>query len=122
MSTHLIEYPFYREVAASEKLFTILDDKGIPTPAGSDGQCSMPFWSSEEKAHAFIQQNSGYSDFKTYSVEWSAFCEKWFEGLVKDDLLVGLNWQLADGDNCVTEPEILIREVLNCLKAKPINK
>ena len=122
LTSQQIELNFYREVAASGQLFTILDDQGIPTPKGAEDEQVMPFWSSESKATDFILQNEGYRGFKALSVEWDLFTEKWVPGIAKDDLLVGLNWQQADSENCVTEIELLLKGVIECLKAQPLKK
>lgn len=120
--TNHIEYPFYQQVAATQKLYTIMDEQGIPTPQGEDGQAAMPFWSTEGKALAFIQANAGYQAFKPYEIDYEIFKEKWFEGLVQDDLLVGLDWLDASESACVTEVEILVREVQNVIKSQPLRK
>ncbi|MCU4675495.1 DUF2750 domain-containing protein [Catenovulum sp. 2E275] len=115
-----IELGFYREVAAQRQIFTIADEQGIPTPKGAEDEQVMPFWSSEDKALSFINQNSGYQAFKPLAIEWDTFSDKWVAGIANDDLLVGLNWQQADAENCVTEIELLLKGVIECLKAQPI--
>lgn len=122
VSTAKTEIEFYRQVAQTESLFSIIDDKGIPTPTGDDGLKVMPFWSSEAAALDFIQSNEGFTQFQPYPIEWSIFQDKWIEGIAQDDLLVGLNWQKIDGENCVTEVELMLKGIIEMLKNKPIKK
>ncbi|GEM_PF-3375748 len=122
LTSQQIEFNFYREVAAERQIYTILDEQGIPTPKNAEGEQVMPFWSSETKAADFILQNSGYQGFKPFAVEWDLFADKWVLGIARDDLLVGLNWQQAEAENCVTEIELLLKGVIECLKAQPIKR
>lgn len=84
------------EIAAAKTLYTIQDAEGIPTTENAEGEQTMPFWSSENKALAFIEQVSGYAGFSVLSIDWDVFAEKWAPGLDADKLLAGLNWQGAE--------------------------
>lgn len=84
------------EMAESEMIYTIQDEQGIPTTENSEGEPTMPFWSSEEKAQAFIQTTAGYEKFAVLAINWDQFAEKWVPGLDRDKLLAGLNWQGGD--------------------------
>ena len=88
----------YSEILAADAIFTIQDASGIPTTENVEGEKTMPFWSSEEKAQAFIASAEGYSDFAVLKVEWKVFAEKWLPGLDADGLLAGLNWQGETGE------------------------
>ena len=81
------------EIAESEQIFTIQDEQGIPSTENSEGEATMPFWSSAEKAQSFIQQTAGYENFQVLAIEWEVFAEKWVPGLDRDKLLAGLNWE-----------------------------
>ncbi|WP_040459160.1 DUF2750 domain-containing protein [Gayadomonas joobiniege] len=116
------QYGFYHEVAQSFCLFTIVDAAGIPTPANEDGQKTMPFWSNEEKAQAFIQANPDFAGFQPLRVDWAVFEDKWFAGIVADDLVVGLNWLDYQNENLIIEVETLQKEVHNIIKTQPLKK
>lgn len=122
LTSQQIEFAFYREVAENKMLYTIIDDKGIPTPTNSEGELVMPFWSNQQNALNFIEQSSGFNGFKVFEVDWEIFSEKWIPGIAKDDLMVGLNWQQAEAENCVSEVELLLQGVVQCLKSQPIKR
>ena len=87
----------YSEILDVGAIFTIQDVSGIPITKNTEGEKTMPFWSCEKKAQAFISSVEGYSAFSVLKVEWKIFAEKWLSGLDADGLLVGLNWQGENG-------------------------
>lgn len=87
----------YSEILEADAIFTIQDESGIPTTENIEGEKTMPFWSCEEQAQAFIDSVKGYSAFSVLKVEWKVFAEKWLPGLDADGLLAGLNWQGETG-------------------------
>ncbi|NTS78038.1 DUF2750 domain-containing protein [Catenovulum sp. SM1970] len=84
---------FCLEVAESQHLFTIEDDNGIPTPKNDDNTLSMPFWSTQAQAETFLQTEPGYQNFKLIEVQWLTFVDKWVDGLQKEGVCAGINWQ-----------------------------
>lgn len=88
----------YSEILEADAIFTIQDAAGIPSTENVEGEKTMPFWSSEEKAQAFIKSAPGYASFSILKVEWKTFAEKWLPGLDRDGLLAGLNWQGDSGE------------------------
>lgn len=86
------ENTFCQALVDANTIYTIKDDKGIPTPNNSENIKTMPFWSSEQNAQAFIAKAQGYQGFEPLAVEWSVFVEKWATGLHKDGLCMGLDW------------------------------
>ena len=88
----------YSEILEADAIFTIQDESGIPTTENTEGEKTMKFWSSEEKALAFIDVAEGYAAFNVLKVEWKLFAEKWLPGLDADGLLAGLNWQGETGE------------------------
>lgn len=121
-NTLKIELDFYRTIAQNAQLFTIMDEQGIPAPQGEDGHSVMPFWSTEQNALNFIQQNDGFNHFKPYPIEWTVFQDKWIEGIANDDLLVGINWHKLEEDGCVTEIELMLKGITDILKTQPLKK
>lgn len=115
-------FNFYHRVAENDCLYTLIDDSGIPTPADSSGQKTMPFWSSEQKALEFVSNNPSFAGFKPYPVDWQTFQDKWFAGIVADDLMVGIDWVDYFNENLVIEVEILQREVHAIRKVQAIKK
>ena len=83
---------FYRDVAANEVLWTVKDDDGFQAPKTSSGIRSMPFWSSESRAHRIIKTVPAYNCFKVEEVSWLEFATYWVRRLNSDGYLIGVNW------------------------------
>jgi len=104
-------WAFYREVAAKRLLWTIRDDTGFPAPQNSGGKRVMPFWSSKSRVERIIKTVPAYSGFEPHEVAWADFCSTWAPDLVKDDMLVGVNWSGARALGYDIEPMNVIRSV-----------
>jgi hypothetical protein len=85
-------WAFYREVAKSRVLWTLRDDGGYPAPKTSSSKRTQPFWSSRARVELIIKTVPAYAGFWPVEVTWPDFCIRWVPGLVRDGLLVGVNW------------------------------
>lgn len=103
--------PFLAEIAASASIWTIQDDSGIPSTVNSEGEGSMPFWSSRQRALDFMAAVPGYAGFEPMEIAWDVFAEKWAPGLDRDDLLAGLNWEGSEARGLDLEPFELVEKV-----------
>jgi len=83
---------FYRDVAASNELWTLGDEEGYPAPAEPDGKHTQPFWSSLSRVTTLQRQCESYSEFTPERIEWADFVESWIPELEEHDTLVGVNW------------------------------
>ena len=83
---------FYREVSASQKLWTVRDKAGFPAPLVDGNKRSQPFWSSLARAKKIIATVPAYADFEPVEIKWQDFTDKWVPGLTKDQTFVGVNW------------------------------
>lgn len=111
MSEELLNAAF-AHIAETEMIYTIQDADGIPTTENAEGEQTMPFWSSSEKATAFIEQVSGYESFSILAVDWAVFSDKWVPGLDADKLLAGLDWEgEAEAKGFDLEPFELLEKV-----------
>lgn len=102
---------FYREVAANQKLWTIRDAGGIPTPSNSDGQRAMPFWSSVSRVQSFVASVSAYAAFEPVEMPWRDFTSRWAPGLERDELRVGVNWSGERATGFDVAPADVVRNV-----------
>ncbi len=109
---------FYQEIASTQLLWTIQDEKGIPTPLNSEKIKAMPFWSSLDKAQAYIDGKEGYADFTTLEVSWPTFAEKWADGLWTDGLCAGVNWKSDSEKNYDVEAADLVKGVKTVISKK----
>jgi hypothetical protein len=104
---------FYQQIAGSRKIYTIQDEKGIPTPQNAEKIKAMPFWSSEQNAQNYIDNKAGYQGFNTLEIEWDVFADKWAQGLWRDGLCAGVNW-LVEGEH---EYDVELDELVKGVKA-----
>lgn len=102
---------FYREVARTRRLWTIRDKAGFPAPMNPEGKRSQPFWSSRSRAEAAIRNVPAYAGFQPHELFWDDFSTKWVPGLVRDGILVGVNWSGASALGYDVEPEAVLRNV-----------
>jgi hypothetical protein len=86
---------FYREALEAATVWTVRDASGIPAPENGDGHRAMPFWSRESRAERVVATVAAYSGFATQSVPLAEWRQRWLPGLIKDGLMVGLNWSGA---------------------------
>ena len=121
-SSELQAKAFYKQVAATQSLWTIRDEAGIPVPESDDGTKAMPFWSSRALAELIIKNVADYNGFYPIEISWQDFKEKWAPGLTRDGLLAGVNWAgiTASGPDII--PAELIKNVEAAIhRSKPIN-
>jgi len=98
---------FYSEVALSGIVWGIRDSNGYPAPVNNDGKRAMPFWSSESRALAVIQNVPAYRSFTPVAIEWQTFCERWVPGLTNDGLVMGINWSGSRATGFDVEPAVV---------------
>ena len=102
---------FYKQVAATQSLWSIRDEAGIPVPESNDGTKAMPFWSSRALAELIIRNVADYNDFYPIEISWQDFKEKWGPGLTRDGLLAGVNWAGSTASGPDISPTELIEYV-----------
>jgi hypothetical protein len=93
---------FYRDVARTGMLWTIVDEGGYPTPTNQSGQRAMPFWSSLSRVRRIIKTVPAYSLFSPVTLSLTEFLDEWVADLTKDKCHVGVNWsgKYAIGYDC----------------------
>jgi len=104
-------WAFYREVAKTRVVWTVRDGGGFPAPMNSSGERAQPFWSSRSRVERIIRSVPAYSGFEPYEVSWQDFVIKWVPDLVKDGLLIGVNWSGKRAVGYDIEPDNLVRNV-----------
>jgi hypothetical protein len=77
----------------------------------SSGKRAQPFWSSQSRVERIVKTVAAYSGFEPYEVSWGDFCKNWVPQLIKDDLLVGVNWSGKRAVGYDIEPQNLVRSV-----------
>jgi hypothetical protein len=102
---------FYREVAASRKVWTIRDAGGYPAPKGTSGKRAQPFWSSRSRVETIINTVPAYAGFTPDEISWEKFCSAWAPGMTRDGLLVGVNWSGERAVGYDIEPDQVVRNV-----------
>jgi hypothetical protein len=75
------------------------------------GERAQPFWSSRARVERIIRSVPAYSGFEPYEVSWADFVRKWVPDLVKDGLLIGVNWSGKRAVGYDIEPDNLVRNV-----------
>ena len=83
---------FRREVAQEDRVWSIRDARGFPAPGDADGTRAMPFWSKPSRAKRVVAQVEAYHDFDVVEIPFGPWLDGWLPGLVRDGLLVGVNW------------------------------
>jgi hypothetical protein len=109
---------FYRDVAKSQKLWTIYDEAGYPAPLNSDGKRVMPFWSSLDRVEKIIRSVPVYAQFKPEELSWNDFLTRWGPSLIKDGLLVGVNWSGSRAVGYDLMPDVVIGNVQHYIKKR----
>jgi len=102
---------FYREVAQSQAVWTIRDDRGFPAPLNADGKRAQPFWSSKSRVEAVIAAASAYSGFTPVEISWADFETRWVPGLESDGILAGVNWSGSRATGYDIKPSALRENV-----------
>lgn len=70
-------------------------DRGIgdnPVTLESNGARVQPMWSSRSRVEKVIANVEAYSNCTVLGIQWSEFERLWPNPLVKDGVLLGLNW------------------------------
>lgn len=104
-------WAFYREVANTRVLWTVRDAGGYPAVLTASGERAQPFWSSRSRVEKIIASVPAYSIFEPSKISWAAFCKTWVPGLVRDGILVGVNWSGPRARGYDIEPERLQQSV-----------
>jgi len=102
---------FYRQVAAEGKVWTICDAGGIPSPINSEGNRSMPFWSSLSRVQEIIANVPAYSGFEPKEISLEGFRDRWLPGLKRDGLLVGVNWSGPKAKGYDLQPDTVLEAI-----------
>lgn len=110
---------FYREVATSDRLWTIRGAGGFPAPQNAKGQRAQPFWSSLARAEKIIQSVPAYFHFEPVAIEWPVFESRWVPGLSKDGILVGVNWSGANATGYDVEADQVATNVRHYKQSLP---
>ncbi|WP_157964689.1 DUF2750 domain-containing protein [Algibacillus agarilyticus] len=111
-----IETLFCQQIVELDKVWTIQDEKGIPTPLNSENIRSMPFWSELTSAESFIAKMAGYEAFQVLEIAREAFVDKWISGIHQDGLCIGLNWSAESDNNIDIEPAELADKIKQVTK------
>lgn len=82
---------FFHEIVANKQVWTLRDDKGVPTSTNS-GITSMPFWSRESRARKVAGAVAAYRGFQPHPLSLEEFTSRWLPGMEKDGVHVGINW------------------------------
>lgn len=109
---------FYREVAASRRVWTIRDARGYPAPRGTSGKRAQPFWSSRSRVEKIIETVPAYAGFSPDEIDWDKFLSAWVPGLTRDGLLVGVNWSGKRAHGYDLEPAQVARNVAAITKSE----
>jgi len=102
---------FYREVAASGRVYTLRNAEGCPSASTPDGKCAVPFWSSRSRAEVIAQTVPAYAGYEVEEIPWDWFCKHWAEDLAKNGFGVGLNWHGPRAQGYDREPRAVVESV-----------
>jgi hypothetical protein len=102
---------FYRDVAASRRVWTIKDEGGFPAPMTSGGERVMPFWSSLSRVERIIKTVPAYLGFQPHELSWEVFRDRWISGLTRDGLKLGVNWSGPRAKGYDVEPATVQKAV-----------
>lgn len=86
---------FYREVAATHELWTVIHAEGAdsaPTWPAGQGMSIRPFWSSESRAKKMINGPLARRGFKVHELHWDEFVSSIAPAMNHAKQLVGVNW------------------------------
>ena len=106
---------FYREVAATGRLWTIHDAEGFPAPMNAEGKRAAPFWSSLARVEKIIASVPAYAGFEPLELSWPVFEQRWVPGLSRDGILVGINWSGSRVTGYDVEPQQVAANVRHYL-------
>ena len=66
-----------------------------PVTLESNGVRVQPMWSSRSRVEKIIANVKAYSNCTVLGIKWSEFERLWLDLLVKEGVLLGLNWSGA---------------------------
>jgi len=103
-------YDFVTEIIEQQKVWTIKNVEGIPTTT-SDGEESMPFWSSKLRTENVIKSVPIYHDYQVLELSLEIFKNVWLPDLEKDGLFIAAN---LSGESLIGHdwtPEELLEQI-----------
>ncbi|MCW7471831.1 DUF2750 domain-containing protein [Leptospira kanakyensis] len=119
MSINSINYhSFYKDVVKNKLVYTIKDESGFPAPVSENGKRAMPFWSSKKRAMNIISNSKNYSKFQIEQIPLNLFLKNWLTGLIKDDLMIGINWSGEKATGFDLNPKDVLYNFNELLKQK----
>ncbi|WP_035454797.1 DUF2750 domain-containing protein [Algoriphagus terrigena] len=98
---------FYRDVEISQKIWSIKDSDGFPSPITRNGARAMPFWSSKSRAELIIKNVAAYKGFEPVEITIDEFLS-FLVQLKIDNYLVGINWSGKNAVGFDLNPENII--------------
>jgi hypothetical protein len=102
---------FYKEVAATRRLWTVKDDGGYPAPLVAPGVRAQPFWSSLSRVERIISTVPAYSGFRPDEFSWEKFRDVWIPDFIKDGMKFGINWSGPRAKGYDVPPEFVQKSV-----------
>jgi hypothetical protein len=82
---------FYRELMRSRRVWTVMDESGLPAPISAGGR-AIPFWSTLKRVELVLEKVSAFRGFTAVELDIDVFFGQWLTGLARDQMRVGLNW------------------------------
>lgn len=106
---------FINEIIEQRKIWTIECEDGVPITT-SDGEDSMPFWSSELRTKEVINNVDFYREYDSLEISLESFMNIWLPNLVKDVLVIGANLKGKSLIGHNWDPKELLEQIHNELK------
>ncbi|MBT2733503.1 DUF2750 domain-containing protein [Bacillus sp. ISL-7] len=103
---------FINEIIEHQKVWTIESEDGVPITT-SDGEDSMPFWSSELRTKEVINNVDFYREYHSLEISLEAFINNWLPNLEKDALVVGANLKGKSLTGHNWNPKELLEQIKN---------
>lgn len=110
---------FYREVASSHEVWTVVhEDNRGPDPAwpAARGMTIRPFWSSPTRAKKMITGPFSGRGFHLIEVQWDEFRSRIAPAMERDNQLVGVNWSGPRAKGYNIPPTDVIRFVIEAME------
>ena len=86
---------FYRQVAETQRVWSMCDAQGFPVYRNPEGIDVIPFWSSLSRLEKVQKAVPKFATYEPLEFPWDFFVEKWLPGLTSDGVHMGLNWSGA---------------------------
>jgi hypothetical protein len=96
---------FYRDVAKSQRLWTVARNGHFAAVPGHEGTTVQPFWSARSRVERIIKRVAVYAGSEPIEVTWAAFRDEWLPRFRRDRVLVGVNWSGAAATGYDSEPD-----------------